>query len=277
MGLVPAASGSAYFELEAPNTDRTLLPAISTLKLVCAVHGPKPVSRNSPFSSNLQLTASVKFAPFAARQRRGYLRDAGERDLGSRLESALKGTVILDRWPKSAIDVIVTILEAEEDEWSGRQGQHGTRGVPGMDMMNTLAGCITAASAALAHARIDCLDLLAGGVMAVIRETNGSLTKALDPCPIEHEDIVSACVVGYLPTRKEVTEVWIKGDLAASSMDGLSTVDEVMESASLAARASYLVLQEAVRESAEQLIVKSQEFTQSVTKAQAPNDTEMKT
>ena len=243
-GLVPAASGSAYLELEAPpKTAKTLLPTSSTLKLTCSVHGPKPVARTASFSPNLQLSAIIKFGPFATRQRRGYVRDAAERDLGVHLETALKGMILPARWPKSAIDVVVTVLEGEEDNPFRNEG-----GVEGAGLMNVLGGCMTVASAALADARIDCLDLLAGVVAGVIQDRNAKLL-VLDPCPSEHESVLAMCVLGYLPNRDEITELWVKGDAAsAGGSDGFETL---MDNAVNAAKGVQTILQEAVRESAE--------------------------
>lgn len=249
-GLVPAATGSAYLELEAPTGLTNLfLASTSMIKLSCAVHGPKPVSRTSSFSPNLQVNATVKFAPFAANLRRGYIRDASERDLGTHLETAIKGVIIPDRWPKSAIEVVVTVLEGDEDAWN-LPGQAQHEGVEGVGMMNVLAGCITVASAALADARIDCLDLLAGGVSAIVSDGKAKSSRLLDPCPIEHSEILSACVVGYLPSRDEVTEIWVRGDLAQKD-GGASGFEELVDSAVSAARGAQLVQQEAVKESAE--------------------------
>lgn len=249
-GLVPAATGSAYLELEAPTRPtQSFLAPTSTIKLSCAIHGPKPVSRSSSFSPNLQVNVIVKFAPFAANLRRGYLRDASERDLGTHLETAIKGVIIPDRWPKSAIEVVVTILEGDEDTWNlPGQAQHG--GLEGVGMMNILAGCITVASAALADAKIDCLDLLAGGVSAVVSNGKVKSSRLLDPCPIEHVEISSACVVGYLPSRDAITEIWVRGDLAQTDGVG-SGFEELVESAVSAARGAQLVQQEAIKESAE--------------------------
>ena len=275
-GLVPAATGSAYLELEAPTRQLTsFLAPTSTIKLSCTVHGPKPVSRTSSFSPNLQVNATVKFAPFAASLRRGYIRDASERDLGTHLETAIKGVIIPDRWPKSAIEVVVTVLEGDEDVWNILgQSQHG--GIEGVGMMNVLAGCITVASAALIDARIDCLDLLTGGVAAVISDEKCNGLRLLDPCPIEHEKISSACVIGYLPNRDEVTEMWIRGDLVQDSGSGF---DELVDLAATAARGAQIVLQEAVKESAERWISQSgkqSESTKSTKNNITTNDVEMK-
>lgn len=247
---MPAASGSAYLELEVPaRPTKSFLAPTSTIKLSCAIHGPRPVSRTSSFSPNLQINAIVKFAPFAASLRRGYIRDASERDLGTHLETAIKGVIIPDRWPKSAIDVVVTVLEGDEDTWDV-PGHSQYSGIEGVGMMNVLAGCINVASAALVDARIDCLDMLASGVAAMVTEEKNKTSRLLDPCPIEHEKISSACVVGYLSTRDEVTEVWIRGDLAHEGGGG-SSFDKLVDSAVAAARGAQLVLTEAVKESAE--------------------------
>ena len=141
--------------------------------------------------------------------------------------------------------------------------------------MNTLAGCLTVASAALADARIDCLDLLAGGVAANVYVPEGRGPNVLDPCIAEHEELNSACVVGYLPARDEITELWFKGDMAAESNP--SGVESLMENAVNAAKGVQLVLQEAVRESAERWVqqMKASNPVKSTT-TNAVHDVEMK-
>ncbi len=167
------------------------------------------------------------------------------------LETALRGAIIPDRWPKSAIEIVVTVLEGEDDsETSG--GLENKRGLGGVGVMNTLAGCLTVASAALADARIDCLDLLAGGVAAVISDPEERGVKILDPCIAEHEELSSACVVGYLPARDEITQLWVKGDMAAETDS--SGLEGLVDSAVNAAKGVQLVLQEAVKESAERWV-----------------------
>ncbi|EKG13387.1 Exoribonuclease phosphorolytic domain 1 [Macrophomina phaseolina MS6] len=251
-GLTPSASGSAYLELtpgdSTPRARRTTLAhATGHLKLSCVVHGPKPLPRSSPFTPYLNLTTTLKFAPFATRTRRGYVRDAAERDLGQHLEAALRGIVIGERWPKSGVDIIITVLEGEEDGWVGDelglQGGAGKGSVGmGWGLMNVLAGCITVASAAIVDAGIDCVDMVAGGVAALVKEGEGE-QLVLDPSPPEHKDLVAACVVGYLPGRDEITELWMKGDAG-------DRAEDLVERSVQAALASRLVLEEAVKESA---------------------------
>lgn len=200
------------------------------------------------------MTTHVKYAPFAARRRKGHIRDASERDLGVHLETALRGAIIAERWPKSGIDITITILEAEDDRWWGdAPDSHDAS----WGMMNVLAGCITAASAAIADAHIDCLDLVAGGVAALVSdEEKGSAAITpklmLDTDPAEHRSIVSACVVAYMPARDEVTELWLKGDSSKASLepgDHRSGHEALIDGAVDAARGAHTVLADAVRES----------------------------
>lgn len=251
-GLVPSASGSSYLELH-PSTPSSspgsLVPSSGSLKLTCTVHGPRPLPRNAAFSPNMLLTTHVKFAPFATRQRRGYLRDAAERDLGVHLETALRGVIIGERWPKSACEVVITVLEGEEDKWWGDERQAGTSDsvkLGGWGIMNVLAGCITAASAAIADAGIDCVDLIAGGVAAAVKsEGAGNQVVVLDPCPSEHAELGAACVVGYLQSRDEITELWMRGDAGDASE---AIIDRAVEAASL----TRTVLADTIRDAAQQ-------------------------
>lgn len=232
----------------------------------------------------------MKYAPFAHRRRKGHIQDASERDLGVHLETAIRGAIIAERWPKSALDVTITVLEAEDDRWWGDASGSSDAS---WGMMNVLAGCITAAAAAIADARIDCLDLVAGGVAALVANeekesdnednTTGAGSRPsprllLDPDPSEHKNIVAACVVGYLPGRDEITEIWLKGDTSevASTTPGesVSAHDVLIDGAIDAARAVRSVLAAAVRESGERFLAQS--ISGSGT-TKASTDAEMKT
>ncbi|KAI4144402.1 MAG: hypothetical protein LQ340_006655 [Diploschistes diacapsis] len=261
-GLTPSASGSAYLELEQQppgQRDSALLSTTPALKLTCTVHGPRPLPRSAPFTPNMLLSTTVKFAPFASHQRRGYLRDAAERDLAVHLETALRGVIIAERWPKSGIDVVVTVLEGEEDTW---WGDIGTSRTP-LGMMTVLAGCITAASTAIVDAGIDCVDIVSGGVAAVVSDSESEQEMSttatstygqlvLDPCPLEHKQTLAACVVAYQKERDEVTEVWVQGRLPLSTQPGMSSEPEaarLVDGAVQAATAVRTVICEALKES----------------------------
>ncbi|KAF5979993.1 3' exoribonuclease [Fusarium coicis] len=189
-GVTPSASGSAYLEIESQQDS----------------------SSKAPFSPHMVLFTHVKYAPFATRQRRSYLRDSTERDLSTHLEAALRGALIADRWPKSGVDVVVTIIEGDQARQVAVE-----QGSEEWDMMNVLSGCITVAAAALADAGIDCVDTVSGGVAALVSGMdNDEPLMVLDPVPSEHSQILAACCVAYLPSRDEITNLWLKGSLPSS-------------------------------------------------------------
>jgi exosome complex component MTR3 len=215
------------------------------------------------------LTTHVKYAPFATRQRRGYLRDGSERDLAVHLETALRGVIIGDRWPKSGVEVIVTIIEGEEDRcWDDELNstQAGPTGAGHWGMMSVLSGCITVASAAIADAGIDCVDIVSGGVAALVRhqQDEDQISKlpsgtaqysvVLDPAPSEHLEILAACVVGYLPSRDEITDLWLRGSLEKAEEDGVLAAnlsyEQLVDSAVQAALGAHHVLESAIKETA---------------------------
>lgn len=184
----------------------------SGMKLTCTVHGPRALPRSSPFSPHLVLTSHVKFAPFATRQRRAYIRDSSERDLSVHLETALRASILADRWPKSGVDVIVTIVEGDYEGHTVRPKRDEE-----WDLMNVLGACITVASAAVIDAGIDCIDSVTGGVAALVRPSlDDDPVLVLDPAVSESAVAMAACCVAYLPSRDEISSVWLKGQLPPS-------------------------------------------------------------
>lgn len=249
-GLTPSASGSAYLEIKREDpldtTSGGLNPRHSGLKLACAVHGPRPLPRSALFSPQLLLSTSVKFTPFANGHRKGFIPDSDERDLAAHLGTALKGTLLAERWPKSGVDVLITVLEGEERSLSSSTDTT-------CDHLNLLSSCITVATAAIADAGIDCVDFATGGVAAIVPGASGTSQLILDPCPSDHQSVDRACVVAYLQARDEVTEVWAKQEGKSSATDGSEQTDfiSLVDGAVEAAKAARLVLMEALKESAE--------------------------
>ncbi|EFY84660.1 3'-5'-exoribonuclease [Metarhizium acridum] len=208
-GVTPSASGSAYLEI-----DQSTGSGFG-MKFTCTVHGPRSLPRSAPFSPHMVISTHVKYAPFATRQRRGYLRDASERDLSIHLETALRGAVIADRWPKSGVEVVVTIVEGDVTRQTTID-----EGLQEWNTMSILSGCITVASAAIADAGIDSVDVAAGGVAALVQDEGIGKEQELvvDPAVSEHKTILAACCVAYLPARNEITNLWYKGSLCGSQL-----------------------------------------------------------
>ena len=181
--------------------------------------------------------------------------DPSERDLAAHLETALRGILLAERWPKSGVDVIITVLEGDEESHVGPD----TRMTGDWSAMNILSGCITVASAAIADAGIDCIDLVTGGVAAFASQANGRPQLVLDPCPTDHESVDGACVVAYLQSRDEITEIWARDERRTSpptsdTADLGALVDNAVEAAS----AARLVLVDALQDATEEKIRKMQ-------------------
>lgn len=157
----------------------------------------------------------------------------------------MRGVIIGERWPKSGVEVVITILEGDEDGWWGDSESEGTSKGSGWGLLNVLAGCITVASAAIIDAGIDCVDIACGGVAAIVRNPDlnddRELARILDPCPAEHKDVVAACAIGYLASRDEITEIWMKGDVGPDP-------DALVEGATHAAVGSLAVVKEVLLE-----------------------------
>lgn len=244
-GVTPSASGSAYMELENPHANSDGQGSNTRLKLTCTVHGPRALPRSAPFSPHIILTTHVKYAPFATRQRRGYLRDSGERDLGVHLETALRGAIIADRWPKSGVDIIVTIIEGDQD-----RDATDSQKEEGWDMMNVLGGCITVASAAIADAGIDCVDTVAGGVAGIVaKDDSNEPCIVLDPTASDYQKVYAACCTAYLPNRGEVTNLWFKGQLPGGDM---MLYNKLMEKSLVACQNSSRVVIKALHDTVQQ-------------------------
>lgn len=173
------------------------------------------------------------------------------------------------------------MLEGDEDNYINKELMSSIeecRRSEGWGTMSILSGCITVASAAIADAGIDCIDLVTGGVAAMVRQPTTGLARQQskhrttstrpensriilqDPCPAEDEEILATCVVGYLPSRDEITEMWVKGDVTDpfdhNQRDG-TNLDALIDQAVEAAMATRLVLLEAVKESTEIKMQKS--------------------
>lgn len=128
VGVVSQAKGSAYIEM-----DKT--------KVLCAVYGPREVTRREEFSMRGQLNCEFKYATFSNRLRRQHQQDNEEKDLSAMLEEALEPAVCLEKFPKARMDVFVTVLE---------------------DDGSVLAAAMTVASVALADAGVEMYDLVVG-------------------------------------------------------------------------------------------------------------------
>ena len=80
-GVLSCAKGSAYVEYQ--NT-----------KVICSVFDPREIPNKSEYSINGELYCEFKFGPFSTPKRRGFVRDAEEREYSVYLRRALEPAVM---------------------------------------------------------------------------------------------------------------------------------------------------------------------------------------
>lgn len=133
LDVVSHAAGSAYVEL-------------GDTKVSCAVYGPRQ-HRGGDTPARVDrgaLDVDVVRAPFAdgakgrANAREGA-RGAAETSLAATVREALRASVMVERFPKTQVDVYATVLDARGGE---------------------AVACVLAATAALARAGVECRDLV---------------------------------------------------------------------------------------------------------------------
>ncbi|KAJ1970876.1 3'-5'-exoribonuclease [Dimargaris xerosporica] len=186
-GLINQASGSAYFEQN--NT-----------RVTCGVYGPRQ-NTQAQFNENARLDCGFKFATFACDKRRQFQRDPEERELSQFLIQALTPAVRLGMYPKSTIDIYVTVIQS--DGW-----------------WSTLAAAITCASAALVDAGIDLIDIVAASAVLVLSDEN--VVDATQQEEQVSSALPSQChgsiVVAQLPSHNEIAHVVQTGRMAPAQL-----------------------------------------------------------
>ncbi|KDQ08775.1 hypothetical protein BOTBODRAFT_558420 [Botryobasidium botryosum FD-172 SS1] len=190
-GLISQANGSAYIE-----TERT--------KIACAVYGPRQL-KNTAYSEKGKLNVEVKFAPFSCTRRRAPMKDAEDRPISLLIAQSLLPSIRLELFPKSSIDIFITVLEND-----------GTEGC--------VAAGATAASAALADAGIELIALSTSCSASVIGD---GPEIWLDPTEEESKAARGTMTVSYLPALGTLTNVWQTGKMSPD--EAMQCVEKCVE------------------------------------------------
>jgi exosome complex component MTR3 len=172
-------------------------------------YGPRQ-AKNAAYSEKGKLNVEVKFAPFSCAERRDPLRvgrvslfllvagiitfplkDVEDHSISLLIHQSLLPSLRLELFPKSSIDIFITILEND--------------GLEGC----VASGCV-AASTALADAGIEMFGLTISCCCAIVGEE-----VWLDPTreEVESNDTKGTVVVGYMPALGSVTNVWQTGKI----------------------------------------------------------------
>ncbi|MGA1821611.1 MAG: exosome complex exonuclease Rrp41 [Thermoplasmatota archaeon] len=189
-GVLNRAEGSAYVEW-------------GNNKVMAAVYGPRDMGNDmSPDPDRAVINCRYNMAPFSVSDRKRPGQDRRSREIGRIMSEALSSVVMLEKFPKTKIDVYTEILEADG----------GTR-----------CAAITAASVALADAGIPMRDLIpacavgvaAGRVIVDLNKDEDSLGEADLPMAI-------------IPH---------KGEIVLLQMEGAMTQDQFGEALDLGIKA----------------------------------------
>ncbi|KAK2175858.1 hypothetical protein NP493_702g03026 [Ridgeia piscesae] len=193
-GVVNEAKGSAYIELQ-------------HTKVICAVYGPREVTRREDFSMMGQLMCELKFATFSCRKRRGHQPDKRDSEYSLLLQNALEPAIMLDKFPKARMDVFVIVLQ---------------------DDGSALAAAISCASVALASAGVEMYDLVAGCSLTLSGDV-----KLLDPSTEDEytsekqtdasDTSYGAVTVGLMPSLKQISALSQEGEMT------LDTANQVIQ------------------------------------------------
>lgn len=154
---MPNAAGSAYVE-----EGRT--------KIIAAVYGPRQGADRGQQAAEGLLQVDVQFAAFCARDARREENEKRAVLYTSILQTTLESVVLLERYIKTSFDVSIFVIE---------------------DDGSALTASLSAASLALADARIEMRDLIAGATVHLVgAEGEASAVKAgtlLLDCEAEEE------------------------------------------------------------------------------------------
>jgi exosome complex component RRP41 len=190
-GVLENADGSAYLEW-------------GNNKVYAAVYGPRellPRHLANPYQATIRYT--YRMAPFSVPDRKNPRPGRREIEISKVSSEALSKAVLLERFPNTAIDVFVTLMDADA----------GTR-----------IAALTAASVALADAGIPMRDLVAG---VAVGRIDGKLVVDLN----KHEEDAYDAVdmpIAMLPNTEEVVLL---------QMDGIFSDKEFKEALKMASKA----------------------------------------
>jgi ribonuclease PH len=156
---------------------------------MAAAYGPRPAERRAGFSDRGRLRVSAHAAPFAASAAGGDARrrerQQGARLAAQKLQDALEAAVRGGAFPKAAVDVRVSVLEADGGEE---------------------AAAVAAAALALADAGVEAVDLASACTVALVR---GRLLLDPDGAETAAADAVLLC--SALPATGGVTQLSVRG------------------------------------------------------------------
>ncbi len=202
VGVVKNADGSAFIEF-------------GKNKIVAAVYGPREVHpKHMALPDRCVLRCRYHMSPFSTDTRKNPAPSRREVEISKVMRESLEPALILEDYPRAAIDVFVEILQA----------YGGSR----------CAG-ITAASIALADAGINMRDIVSACAAGKIDDT-----IVLDINDTEDKEGVADMPVAYMPHLEQVTLLQLDGILTPEQFN------ECLDKAIVGCNAVYEIQRQAL-------------------------------
>ena len=203
-GVLKNANGSAYIEFGAN-------------KILAGVFGPRDVHPKHLANTDTGIIrCRYHMSPFSVTERKSPAPSRREIEIGKVIKEALKPALILDKFPRTSVDVFIEVLQADG----------GSR-----------CAALAAASVALADAGIPMRDMVSACAAGKVADT-----IVLDVNNEEDQSGQADMPVGYMPNLDKITLI---------QLDGVLTPEEYkkcVETALVGCKKVYEIQKQAIRD-----------------------------
>jgi len=178
-GVRGGSRGSSYIE-------------VGNTKVICVVNGPKDLSKKIDYSKTGILSVEVQSIGSKTQEKDVIL-----------LKEALEAIVLLEKFPKSLLEIFITILE---------------------DAGSSVAASLTAAGLALIDAGVPVYDTPVGGSLLFdgdkfyLDPTKAELQVLDLTDSLKNEKGGGIITMGYLPTREEICLFTMEGKVESETL-----------------------------------------------------------
>lgn len=203
-GVLKNANGSAYIEFGAN-------------KILVGVFGPRDVHPKHLANTDTGIIrCRYHMSPFSVTERKSPAPSRREIEIGKVIKEALQPALILDKFPRTSVDVFIEVLQADG----------GSR-----------CAALAAASVALADAGIPMRDMVSACAAGKVADT-----IILDVNNEEDQSGQADMPVGYMPNLEKITLI---------QLDGVLTPEEYkkcVETAIVGCKKVYEIQKQAIRD-----------------------------
>ena len=203
-GVLKNANGSAYIEFGAN-------------KILAGVFGPRDVHPKHLANTDTGIIrCRYHMSPFSVTERKSPAPSRREIEIGKVIKEALQPALILDKFPRTSVDVFIEVLQADG----------GSR-----------CAALAAASVALADAGIPMRDMVSACAAGKVADT-----IVLDVNNEEDQSGQADMPVGYMPNLDKITLI---------QLDGVLTPEEYkkcVETAIVGCKKVYEIQKQAIRD-----------------------------